>query len=140
MATYVSWKSHYSVGENSIDAQHRQILAILNDLYVAMDTGREHEELKRLLDRLVLYTMTHFEHEEEIMRACAYPDFENHKAEHDQMRRRTTGLHANVNLMTGRDLLSFLKDWWCNHIQAEDQCYIPYLSATGHKRLTGAAT
>jgi hemerythrin len=139
MNTYVTWKDFYSVGEHSLDAQHRQILSILNDLYGAMDAGREYDEIKRLLDSLLRYTMTHFAHEEYVMRACGYPDFDNHKAEHDQMRRRTAGLRTNVNLVTGRDLLSFLKDWWCNHIQSEDQCYVPYVSAAA-QQLSGAAT
>jgi hemerythrin len=50
------------------------------------------------------------------------------------MRRRTAGLRANVTLVTGRDLLSFFKEWWTDHIQAEDKCYVPYLSAVAHQR------
>ena len=38
------------------------------------------------------------------------------------------------HLVTGRDLLSFLKEWWINHIQAEDKCYVPYLSAAARQR------
>jgi hemerythrin len=141
MGAYVTWKPYYSVGEESLDAQHKQILSMVNDLYAAMDAGREHDELKRLLDRMLLYALGHFKHEEQMMLACDYPDFNNHKAQHDQMRRRTAGLRANVNLVTGRDLLCFLKDWWISHIQGEDQCYVPFLSAAARqRRLTGAPT
>jgi hemerythrin len=31
--------------------------------------------------------------------------------------------------MTGRDLLVFLKEWWCNHIQEQDKKYAPYMSS-----------
>ena len=139
MSAYVQWKDFYSVGENSLDAQHKQIIAIIDDLYNAMHAGREYSELKGLMERLVRYTMTHFQHEEQIMQACGYPDFENHKALHDLMRRRTLGLRANLNLMTGHDLLCFLKDWWTGHIQSEDQCYIPYVSAAAKKRPLSAS-
>jgi hemerythrin len=139
MSKYVAWKDVYSVGEESLDAQHKQILSIINDLYDAIEAGREYDDRKAILDRMVLYAMSHFRHEEQLMQACGYPDFENHKAQHDQMRRRTAGLHANVTLVTGRDLLSFLKDWWTNHIQSEDKCYVPYLHAAAPQRSLGPA-
>ena len=138
MSTYVSWKDHYSVGEGSLDAQHRQILSLVNDLYEARSAGREYADLAVLLDRMVLYTMNHFKHEEQIMQACGYPDFDDHKAQHDRMRRRTAGLRTNVTLVTGRDLLAFLKQWWTNHIQAEDKCYVPYLSVARQRPLPPA--
>lgn len=140
MNTYVLWKDAYSVGEPSLDAQHKQILSIINDLYVAIDAGREHDNRKKLMDRLVTYTMTHFEHEERMMRACGFPDFDNHKVQHDQMRRYAAGLSANASLVTSHDLLNFLKHWWTNHIRAEDQCYVPYLNAVASQRLASAAT
>jgi hemerythrin len=140
MAAYVVWKEMYSVGEPSLDDQHRQILSIINDLYLAREAGREYSELGALLDRMVAYTMSHFEHEERLMREWNYPDFDNHKAQHDQMRRRTAGLRSNVNLVTGHDLLSFLKSWWTSHIQAEDKCYVPYRTAAQHGELAGART
>jgi len=63
MSTYVPWKDLYSVGEDTLDAQHRQILALINDLYDARNAGREYADLAALLDRMVLYTMSHFQHE-----------------------------------------------------------------------------
>jgi hemerythrin len=139
MGAYVAWKPYYSVGEPSLDAQHKQILSILDDLYAAINAGREHEQIAVLLDRMVLYTMSHFKHEEQVMQECSYPDFENHKGLHDGMRRRTAGLRTNVDLVTGRDLLCFLKDWWISHIQGEDKCYVPYLSAAARKGQSTAA-
>jgi hypothetical protein len=35
----------------------------------------------------------------------------------------------NANLITGRNLLLLLKEWWCNYIQQEDKKYVPYLAA-----------
>jgi hemerythrin len=129
MAKYAEWKKQYSVGDEAIDAQHKQVLAIISDLHAAIESGREYDELKDLLDRMLTYTMTHFKHEEEKMQACGFPDFANHKALHDKMSQRTADLHKHITLITGRDLLRFVKDWWINHIQSEDQCYAPYLSA-----------
>ena len=41
----------------------------------------------------------------------------------------STTYPAHATLVTGRDLLLFLKEWWCNHIQEQDMKYMPYLIA-----------
>jgi hemerythrin len=38
-------------------------------------------------------------------------------------------LSQNLNLVTARDMLVLLKDWWLEHIQGEDKKYSPYLGA-----------
>lgn len=139
MVMYAAWKDEYSVGDESIDTQHKQILALISEMYAAIQKGREYGGLKEPLDRIVAYTIGHFKNEEQKMLACGFPDFANHKSLHDQMRRRTEDFRKNIALVTTRDLLRFLKDWWINHIMAEDQCYIPYLSAAGRQRPSGGS-
>ena len=129
MATYVAWKPYYSVGDSSLDAEHQQILGAIDELYSEMSTGKENPKTKKLLDRLVQYTLTHFQHEERIMQEAGYPAFPAHKTEHERMRQRTAGLRANLSLVKVPDLLRFLKEWWTNHIQAEDKSYSPYLGS-----------
>jgi hemerythrin len=127
MASYIVWKDYYSVGDEALDAQHQQILSIINDLYDAMQRGVDRRAVQPLLDRLVQYTVDHFRFEEECMLAHQYADVVPHKAVHDKMRQKTLALRDNANLMTGRDLMVFLKEWWCNHIQSQDRQYAPYL-------------
>lgn len=129
MVPYITWKDYYSVGHESIDAEHKQIIGLINELYEAKQKGVDYKVIKPLLDRLVQYAVNHFQHEEEIMLAHQYPDFAQHKALHDKLRKNTIALRDNANLMTGRDLLAFLKDWWCNHIQDQDKKFAPYLKA-----------
>jgi hemerythrin len=143
MATvYVAWKEIYSVGDPTIDGQHKQILSAINELHAANMSGGGQMAMKGILDRIVNYTHSHFTHEENIMKACGYPDLANHQEQHDQMRRRTENMRENTKLITGNDLERMLKDWWTKHIQAEDQCYVPYLSAAIGKgvKLPSAAT
>ena len=63
------------------------------------------------------------------MQEAGYPEaeFEAHKALHDAMRQRTIGLRTHLTLVTARDVLVFLKDWWLDHIQGEDKKYAVYL-------------
>jgi hemerythrin-like metal-binding protein len=129
MIPYVTWKDFYSVGDPSIDAQHKQILGTINELYEAMLIGKDRAVLKPLLDRLLQYTLAHFEHEEQVMQEHEYPDFAQHKALHDKIRKKTVELREHAYLVTGQDLLRFLKEWWVGHIQGQDKNYSPYLEA-----------
>jgi hemerythrin-like metal-binding protein len=132
MGNYVAWKPYYSVGDPALDAEHRQILGFIDELYEAMAAGQHSTKTIVLLDQLVQYTMTHFQHEERIMRECDYPQLPAHRAEHERMKQRTLDLRTNVDLATTRDFLQFLKDWWTNHIQDVDKAYSPYLAVMAH--------
>jgi hemerythrin-like metal-binding protein len=127
MIPYVTWKDFYSVGDPSIDAQHKQIIGAINELYEAMQLGKDRAVLEPILDRLLQYTLAHFEHEEQVMQEHEYPDFAPHKALHDRIRQKTIDLREHAHLVTGHDLLRFLKDWWVGHIQGCDKKYTPYL-------------
>jgi hemerythrin len=129
MAEYIAWKPFYSVGEHSIDDQHMQIIAMINELFAAVVAHKTDVDLKEIMDRLVQYTLTHFQHEEQMMRDWGYPELASHLVLHEQLRRRTLDLRNNITLVTGREVLAFLKDWWCNHIQDEDKAYSPYRGA-----------
>jgi hemerythrin len=128
----IVWKPFYSVRDASLDAQHQRIIGIINDLYVAMDQGRDLAATKTALDRLIQYTNEHFKHEERVMQEHDYPELVEHKALHDQLRKRTVDLRAHVSLITSRDLLNFLKCWWVEHIQNCDKQFAPYLSVPVH--------
>jgi len=127
MNPYIVWKDFYSVDNPLLDAEHKQIIENINELYVAMNGPMDSVAKKRVLERLVQYTQTHFDHEEKIMQEVDYPDLAAHKALHDDMRRQTIELRTHLTLVTARDVLVFLKDWWLDHIQGEDKKYASYM-------------
>ena len=122
------WNDHYSVGDEFIDAQHKQILDDINNLFDAREKKRGRAALTPICDRLLENTTAHFRREEQVMQECGYPHFAQHKAFHDKMRERTVELRDKVHLTAGEYLLVFLKDWWTGHIQGQDKKLAPYLS------------
>jgi hemerythrin len=126
----ISWKEFYSVGNPSLDAQHQQIIGVINELYDAMEKKSTQQVIKPILDSLVKYTFEHFKREEEAMVSVEYPDFTEHKALHDKIRQKTLDLKDNADFVTGQNLLAFLKEWWVGHIQTEDKKYAPFLEAS----------
>ncbi len=127
MATFITWKSYYSVNDPELDAEHRQIIDCINRLYVSLDDPSQGLVTKQVLDTLVKYTHEHFDHEEKRMQEAGFTGFAAHKELHDDMRRRTQGLRTHLTLVTARDVLGFLKTWWVDHIQGEDKLYASFL-------------
>jgi hemerythrin len=124
------WNSSYSVGINSIDAQHQNLFAMGRELHTAMSNGQGKASLAKILDRLVQYTTVHFAHEERLMRLADYPGLAAHTAEHAALTAKVVkfqeDFHAGRVAMTVQ-LLQFLKDWLHHHIHGSDQKYAPSL-------------
>jgi|ERR1017187_3287924 hemerythrin len=124
------WKPQYSVNIGSIDGQHQNLFRIAEELYAAMSAGRGKAALSRILDRLAQYTVTHFAHEERLLRIHGYPDLAAHQAQHQALTKQVLTFQADFD--AGRtaltvQVLHFLKDWLQQHIATSDQKYAPYL-------------
>ena len=124
------WKEEYAVQIPSIDAQHRNLFRIGAELNEAMRNGQGKMVLAKTLDRLVQYTVVHFDTEERLMRQHGYPDLAAHKTEHDALTTKVKAFQAD--LQSGRafitvQLLQFLRDWLDHHIKGSDQRYAPFL-------------
>jgi hypothetical protein len=53
----------YSVGDPSLDAQHKQIIGVINELLESLQHPNGHIDLRPILDRLLRYTAAHFKQE-----------------------------------------------------------------------------
>ena len=133
---YVEWKDEYSVGIDSIDRQHKKLLNLINQLQTAVDysTGEEFE--REALDELVDYTKTHFTYEEGLMKDNDYPDFEPHKAQHEEMVahvKETLSEYEKDQDTAMNNAAKFLRKWLINHINGTDKQYSKFLIDKGVK-------
>lgn len=133
---YFEWKDEYSVGIESIDIQHKKLIHLINQLQTAVDysTGEVFE--REALDELVDYTVTHFRYEEGLMKEHGYPDFEAHKAQHDDMVSHVSQVleEYRSNQDTAMEnAVNFLKNWLINHINGTDKQYSEFLIGKGVK-------
>jgi hemerythrin len=62
-----------ATGVDSVDAQHRQLIAMINRLVIAIESGAEASVIGTALGDLKGYTVTHFSHEEACMARIACP-------------------------------------------------------------------
>ena len=131
MNEYVVWHDDYSVGLEQIDAHHRLILRIINNVYAAMRTGDADGTVKKFLGDLKTYTVIHFHFEESIIRAAGYPGdlLDEHCAVHRKMTAKTTALVTDWEheRTLPQEALDFLKQWWITHIRKKDMEYAPWV-------------
>ena len=133
---YFAWKDEYNVGIESIDKQHRKLVRLINQLTTAADysTGVEFEQ--EALAELVDYTKTHFSYEEGLMKDYGYPDYEPHKAQHEEMIKEVNAVLAEYEKNSDSAMQNaaiFLKEWLINHINGTDQQYSAFLRDKGAK-------
>jgi hemerythrin-like metal-binding protein len=122
--TMFDWDENLAVGSDLIDTEHKQLFKFAADLHRAMLERRAATVVHDLLDQLVAYTVTHFGHEEALMRETRYPDRENHFKLHKNLIDRVASLQRDVaagKSAVSVPLMDFLKNWLLHHIGEEDQ-------------------
>ncbi len=130
---FAEWGDEFSIGIEELDADHKKLLALLNDLKQAMDTGDAHEALGRVLSGLKLYMSFHFVHEEELLLQTNYPDYEAHCREHQAFAATVEEIHRDFRIRASDALpgqvLEFLKNWLYQHSLGADRAAGEYLKA-----------
>ena len=119
------WTQELETGCQSIDEQHKQLVAALNALLFACQHGGHRAELKTVLDFLVAYTAKHFADEEEFQCQHNYPEYERHKLLHDQFKVVASDLAERLvqegpSIALIAEARSTIGNWLVNHIKGED--------------------
>lgn len=131
---FFKWSADYSVNIKAIDDQHRELVNILNRLFVAVSNREGDKVIAGILDALMSYTQTHFALEERLMQQARYQDFEAHKEEHRKLIAdldRLCKKHLLEEKPIYFEMLSFLKTWLREHIQGVDTKYSEALQRAG---------
>lgn len=112
-------------GNQTIDAQHKELFKAINDLISACMKFKAGEEVNKTLDFLVSYTAKHFADEENLQMKSKYPAFGTHKILHDNFKKEVSRLAQDAkNSPTDTNLISKVTktagDWLLTHIKIED--------------------
>jgi len=131
---FMDWNDNLSVNIKEIDEQHKKLLAMINELFDAMKTGKGKEVTGKTLTGLIEYVGTHFANEERLMEKHNYPGFIAHKGEHTKLTQQAKDIHHQF--LQGKpvlnvELMNFLKSWLQNHILGTDKKYSPFLNGKG---------
>ena len=131
----MTWTDKLSVGVAVLDDDHKKLVAMVNELYDAMQAGHGRDKLGPVLAALIKYTKEHFAHEERLFARTGYPAAGPHKQQHEALTRQVVEVqekYAAGNAATqSLDVMHFLRTWLVNHIQGSDQAYRAHLNAKG---------
>jgi len=123
---YVLWSEMFEIGVPDIDAQHRQLLDIINHFHGALKSGESPNHVFATLNALIRYTQAHFAGEEAIMEQSSYPaeKVEQHKKIHEQLVTDIFNLQeqlAGNSKSIVHDIETFLNGWLIQHILLVDK-------------------
>jgi hemerythrin len=130
----IEWNDEFSVQNNELDEQHKELVKMTNDLYTGCQMGGIMAKVYFLktVQGAVHYVKTHFATEEKIIQEIGYPEFDAHKKQHEDFVAHVT---EQVRILDREDnpnptdFVKFLMDWIVLHIANSDKKYVPYIAA-----------
>ncbi len=120
----ILWNDSFSIGNETIDEQHQELIQIFNTAHDQMLTSQDTSTIGiNALVRMIEYCRYHFAYEEEYMEKIGYAKVQDHKEIHKKF--YTTLNHNIQQLDQGVHILSseYLKlaeNWIVYHILNED--------------------
>lgn len=143
-ASFLEWRDDWTLDVGFMDEDHCRLAALVNRL--ARDFGvrpvsgqpppRFHgPPLAEALEELAQEARSHFQREEELMRTDQYPDFDDHKADHDLLLAELSVLVRELQDAKTEHLdasvLDTLKDWLLGHVLDFDRRLADFLKNPG---------
>ncbi len=130
----INWNDGFSVNIAEIDQQHQKIIAMINTLHDAMTLGKGQNVIGKIVDDLISYTETHFKTEEIYFAQFGYPDTDRHKIKHAGFVQKVSDFKDGFEkgkLSLSIEVMTFLSDWWRNHIKGTDKKYSQFFNEKG---------
>ncbi len=126
----MSWGPKLTLGINTIDEQHKELVNLINQLHKSMKLKRGNLAAAKILQRLTDYTVFHFNNEKALFEKHGYPDTAAHLKLHDALVEKVMEFKNsfdNGSASLSMDLMRFLTDWLNTHILKSDMKYVPFL-------------
>jgi methyl-accepting chemotaxis protein len=130
----IPWSDQLSVGVPSMDAHHRKLVAMINELHAALRRKQGLAVTTKMLQGLGEYVQYHFREEEALMERAGYPKLAEHKEVHRRFLEAAAKLQERWQTgdsSVGSELMSVLRTWLVQHIQGMDRQYGVVLSKGG---------
>ena len=119
----LEWQPEFSVGIDSVDAEHRELIDLINDLHRQMAAGSTQETVIENLGEIFARISAHFALEEAEMKNRRYDEYEAHKASHELLLDELRDIMDQVEDDGSYDearLSSRLGDWFGEHFRTYD--------------------
>jgi hemerythrin-like metal-binding protein len=125
------WSNTLSVEVKEIDEDHHKLVDLFNMLNHSVLDGEKPDYTEAVLEELISCTAWHFRHEERLMVKYGYEEYQEHKAEHEDLIESARELQQKC-LKEGKQIsgeeIEFLEHWLTSHIFTTDMKLGAYLA------------
>ncbi|WP_052339540.1 bacteriohemerythrin [Gorillibacterium massiliense] len=134
----ITWREELNIGIDIVDEQHQELVRRMNEFMTACTQKQGKEVIEETLRFLASYVVEHFHDEEQLMARSQFPEYEQHREEHERFVADVNALlsqieTSGVSVLTTIKLNRTLVDWLINHIQKNDQTFGDYLKEKNFK-------
>lgn len=119
----LKWKPEYSVGVAAVDAEHREMIDMINDVYARLGEAADAETIEACLEEIFSSISLHFALEERVMQDNDYAEYEEHKEDHEELLDEIRDLmdaFIDDREEGARRLQKRLSDWFGRHFASFD--------------------
>jgi hemerythrin-like metal-binding protein len=127
---FFEWADDLVIDKGPIDADHLQLVDLVNELHSATTQGLGHTVVEEIMERLLAYTRQHFYREEQIMSSVHFPRLREHQGAHKKIIDQLDALkskHEGGSVTVASQLSTVLRDWLSVHIRRADKELLVYL-------------
>lgn len=132
--TTPAWTLAVALGHAGMDAEHSVELALMDALRDAVARDLGPNRVQEVLDQLLEHSNVHFMSEQLLMRLTAYPQYEAHALEHDELMSRARALQdrvAGVGTPGSLEAIDEMRRWLVEHMERKDRALAGYLAEHG---------
>ncbi len=120
----LEWRDAFSVGVESIDHEHRELIRLLNSIIDRLEEDAKADDVADVLGEVHKQISAHFALEEQIMRSRRYDQLLDHKGDHerllDDIREIMDAFDDGSFADRREDLARRLVDWFLVHSKTRD--------------------
>ena len=119
----LQWKPEYSVGVESMDVEHQEMIDLINEIYEKLNSNPDADQIEQCLGDIFSTVSMHFALEERLMRKSNYAEYQAHKDNHEELLDQIRDLMDDFDSDTAAGatrLEQGLSDWFAGHFSTFD--------------------
>jgi hemerythrin len=137
---HFKWTKAHAIFLPEVDAEHRNLLRMAEDLYQAVHAGQEPAHVQTLMQSLVGSVEEHFAHEERLMEAAQCESYAWHRKQHDTLRKKAAECVAQFeagDLQAPAGFVKYMARWFRDHTAVTDRLMGAQLRNSERLQTTG---
>ena len=119
----IAWDDRFSVGEASVDHEHRELIGLINETYDRLKRPDADITVPDFLGEIYTRISAHFALEEKLMRASRYDQYPEHKADHERLLDEIRDImddYEDRRIFDAEQLAQRLGSWFTGHFRTHD--------------------